>query len=277
MYPAFEGGAIGVNVRYDEAVELAAHFGFEGICLNVSYLMETGPETVVQMLYERGLQSAGWGLPVSLTAPSAEFRAQLGKLAQVADCCARAGDQRCFTWLTSGSNEMAYDEMFDFVCGRVAQVARVLKESDIRLGLEFLGPKTIRARFRHEFIYTMDGMLDLCRAVRTGNVGLLVDSWHLYTSGGRMEDVLKLADRDIVCVHINDAPAGIPLDQQVDNVRCLPGETGVIDVRRFLQCLQEAAYTGPVIVEPFSQRVRQMKPEEAIRATKAALESVRPG
>jgi sugar phosphate isomerase/epimerase len=277
MYRAFEGGAIGVKAPYDEAVELAAHFGFEGICLNVGYLMETGPETVVQMLDERGLQSAGWGLPVSLLAPAADFKAQLAKLPEVADRCARAGDQRCFTWVLSGSNEMAYDEMFDFVCGRAAQVARILRENDVRLGLEFLGPKTIRARFKHEFIYTMDAMLDLCRAVGTGNVGLLLDSWHLYTGGGRMGDVRKLADADVVAVHINDAPAGIPLDQLVDNARCLPGETDVIDVRRFLQGLREIGYTGPVIVEPFSERVRQMKPEEAIRATKAAMDSVWPG
>lgn len=276
MYRAFEGGAIGVNVGYEEAVELAAHFGFEGICLNVNYAMENGPETIVQMLYERGLQSAGWGLPVSLFAPEQDFKARLSKLPDIADCCARTSDLRCSTWVLPGSNEMPYDEMFDFLCGRVARVARVLKESDVRLGLEFIGPKTIRARLKHEFIYTMGGMLEFCQAVGTGNVGLLLDSWHLYTSGGAMDDVLKLTDRDVVQVHINDAPAGIALDQQVDNVRRLPGETGVIDARRFLWCLQKIGYTGPVMAEPFSDRVRQMKPHDAIHATKEALDSVWP-
>jgi sugar phosphate isomerase/epimerase len=276
MYKAFEGGAIGVSVSYDEAVELAAHYGFEGLYLNVGYLTENGPETVVQMLYERGLQSAGWGLPVSLMAPAADFKAQLAKLPEIADRCARAGDQRCSTWILSGSNDMQYDEMFDFLSGRIAQVARILKESDVRLGLEFLGPKTIRDKFRHAFIYTMDGMLELCEAVGTGNVGLLLDAWHLYTGGGGMEDVLKLTDHNVVNVHINDAPAGVPLEKQVDNVRCLPGETGVMDVRRFLECLQQIGYTGPVMAEPFSERVRKMKREDAIRATKDAIDSVWP-
>lgn len=276
MFRAFEGGAIGVKVSYEEAVELAAHYGFEGIYLNTGYLAENGPETVVQMLYERGLQSAGWGLPVSLMAPAADFKAQVAKLPETADRCARAGDLRCSTWVLSGSNEMTHDEMFDFLCERVAQVARVLNYNGIRLGLEFLGPKTIRDKFKHEFIYTMDGMLGFCKAVGTGNVGLLLDAWHLYTGGGSMEDVLRLTDREVVNVHINDAPAGVALDKQVDNVRCLPGETGVMDVRRFLECLKQIGYTGPVMAEPFSERVRQMPREDAIRATKKAIDSVWP-
>jgi sugar phosphate isomerase/epimerase len=229
------------------------------------------------MLYERGLQSAGWGLPVPLMAPQADFRARLAKLPEIADRCSRAGDLRCSTWVLSGSNEMTYDEMFDFLCERVAQVARVLNYNGVRLGLEFLGPKTIRNKFKHEFIYTMDGMLKLCEAVGTGNVGLLLDAWHLYTGGGNVEDVLKLTDRNVVNVHINDAPAGVALEAQVDNVRCLPGETGVTDVRRFLECLKQIGYTGPVMAEPFSDRVRKMKPDEAIRATKRAIDSVWPG
>jgi len=80
----------------------------------------------------------------------------------------------------------------------------------------------------------------------------------------------------VVNVHINDAPAGVPLEKQVDNVRCLPGETGVMDVRRFLECLQQIGYTGPVMAEPFSERVRKMKREDAIRATKDAIDGVWP-
>ena len=115
--------------------------------------------------------------------------------------------------------------MFDFLVERLAPVCHVLKENDVRLGLEFIGPATARAGKRYEFIYTMDGMLEVCRAVGTGNVGLIVDSWHLYTSGGQMDDVLDLTDEEVVGVHINDAPAGVALDAQVDNVRRLPGET----------------------------------------------------
>jgi sugar phosphate isomerase/epimerase len=57
-------------------------------------------------------------------------------------------------------------------------------------------------------------------------------------------------------------------------VRTLPGETGVIDIAGFLQALRKIGYEGPVMVEPFSERVRQLPPEEACAATAAALNKV---
>jgi sugar phosphate isomerase/epimerase len=276
MYQAFAGGPIGVRVGFEESVELAAHFGFRGVYLDTGYVVQAGPEAVVQMFEERGLEPAGWGLPVRLFGTEAEFREGVSALPAIARACAQAGALRTSTWVLSGSDEMTYDQMYAFLKGRLAQIGRILKDNDVRLGLEFIGPKTSRDRRKHQFIYTMDAMLDLCADVGTGNLGLLLDAWHLYTGGGEMDDVLRLTDEQIVNVHINDAPAGIPRDEQKDGVRCLPGETGVINLRRFLECLVQIGYTGPVMAEPFSDRVRQMPKEEAIRATKEAMDSVWP-
>jgi sugar phosphate isomerase/epimerase len=78
----------------------------------------------------------------------------------------------------------------------------------------------------------------------------------------------------VVDVHVNDAPEGVPVDEQMDNVRDLPGATGVIDIGAFLGALEEMGYEGPVMIEPFSQRLRQMEREEAVAATAAALGKV---
>ena len=59
-------------------------------------------------------------------------------------------------------------------------------------------------------------------------------------------------------VHVNDAPAGIAWDEQIDTVRTLPMETGVIDLAGFMQALQEMGYDGPVMPEPFSQRISDL-------------------
>jgi sugar phosphate isomerase/epimerase len=276
MYRVFAGGPIGVSANYEESVELAAHHGFDGVVLNAGYAQQNGPETVVQMLEERNLKSGGWGLPVTLLGSDEDFEKQLEALPGVAEVCARTGDLRTSTWVSPASDEKPFDELFELLHGRVERVATVLKEYDVRLGLEFIGPKTSRDGKKHEFIHTMDGMLELCRAVGTGNVGLLLDAWHLYTSHGSNDDVLSLADDDVVNVHINDAPAGIEIDEQKDNVRCMPGETGVIGIPHFLANLKEIGYTGPVMVEPFSQRVRDMADEDAIRELKDCFNKVWP-
>jgi sugar phosphate isomerase/epimerase len=67
----------------------------------------------------------------------------------------------------------------------------------------------------------------------------------------------------VVYVHVNDAPAGVPVDEQVDNVRALPGETGVIDIAGFLQALQAIGYDGPVVPEPFKQELNTLPSDEA--------------
>ena len=96
--------------------------------------------------------------------------------------------------------------------------------------------------------------LGLAAAIGTGNVGLLFDVWHWYTSHATFDDVRKLGKDDVVYVHVNDAPAGIERDDQQDLVRCLPGETGVIPVPELLQILKQIGYDGPVVPEPLSEK-----------------------
>ena len=89
---------------------------------------------------------------------------------------------------------------------------------------------------------------------------------------GKLADEMAASDPR-VHVHVNDAP-DIPVNDQVDNLRCLPGATGVIDIATFLGTLKEIDYSGPVMVEPFSQEIRAMDNDGACAATKAALDKV---
>src|SRR4030042_2956629 len=89
-------------------------------------------------------------------------------------------------------------------------------------------------RSRFAFISTHIEMMELVEAIGTCNVGLLLDSWHWYTSHGTVDELLKLSNNDIVHVHVNDAPASIDIDKQVDNRRALPATTGVIDLKGFI-------------------------------------------
>ena len=142
-------------------------------------------------------------------------------------------------------------------------------------GIEFIGPKTLRAGHRYDFISTMDGLLDLARAIGTGNVGLLLDAYHLYTSGGSIDDLDGISAADVVRVHVNDAIAGVPRDEQQDQVRDLPMAQGVIDLPAFLRKLDRLGYDGPVTVEPFNKRLNELAardPEAAARETAASLD-----
>ncbi|MEN6549773.1 MAG: sugar phosphate isomerase/epimerase, partial [Armatimonadia bacterium] len=127
---------------------------------------------------------------------------------------------------------------------------------------------------KFEFIHTMEQMLELCSCLGQ-NAGLLLDAWHWYTSGGTLAQLKKLTNENVVYVHINDAPPDIALDDQVDSVRALPGETGVINLTGFLQVLRDIGYDGPVTPEPFSARLNAMEDKsEAVKLAGKMLKQV---
>jgi sugar phosphate isomerase/epimerase len=117
-------------------------------------------------------------------------------------------------------------------------------------------------------------MMKLAHDIGTGNVGLLLDAWHLFTSGGTLQDLDKITADDIVTVHVNDAPAGIPFDELADTVRCLPLETGVLDLVGFMRKLENLGYDGPVTTEPFNQRINTLAVEDPAAAARAVSEAM---
>lgn len=277
MFKNLSAGAIGIRgASLSETIRLARLGGFEGVDFSVAeaaqLAAEHGVEHVKEMFRSAGIRPGSWSLPVSWRGDEEELQAGLRELPRLAALGVQIGCNRTATWMLSWSDDRPYDENFAWHVRRYRAIAEILRDHGCRFGIEFLGPKTLRQGKKHEFIHTMDGLLDLAKAIGTGNVGLLLDAWHLYTSGGSATDVRRLTNDDVVTVHVNDAPAGVPVDEQIDNVRCLPMETGVVDLPGFLSALAAIGYDGPVTPEPFSKRVNSLPPEEAV---KEAGESMR--
>jgi sugar phosphate isomerase/epimerase len=278
MFKNLNTGAIGVKATLAEQLDFARRHGFAGIDFSIveaqTLADAQGVDAVKTLFTNSGVKPGSWGLPVDYRKDEATWRSGLAALPKHAALAAELGCFRTATWILPGDDEMNFWEYFAFHVDRLRPAAQILKEHGHRFGMEFIGPKTMRDARKHLFVYTLDGMLALGAAIGTGNMGLLLDAWHLYTSHGSTDDVRKLAATDIVSVHVNDAPAGIPVDQQIDQVRTLPGETGVLDIADFLHALSEIGYDGPVTSEPFSQRVRDLPPEQAVAETAAAMDKI---
>ncbi len=102
----------------------------------------------------------------------------------------------------------------------------------------------------------------------------MLDSWHWWTAGETGDDVRSLRNEQVVAVDLNDAPAGVPLEEQKDGQRELPGATGVIPIPDFVQALVHIGYDGPARAEPFNDALDALDDDEACARTIAALRKV---
>jgi sugar phosphate isomerase/epimerase len=267
-------GNIGVSAKQPEAIELAIKFGFESVGADAQFLCALSAEDLAQLqsgMKSKGLVFGAANLPVEFRRDEAKFRDSVSQLPRIAAGLQRAGVFRICTWLTPSDGQLTYIQNFRQHAARLREVAKILKEHDVRLGLEYVGPRTAWASRRYPFIHTMAEMQDLIGEINTGNVGLLLDSWHWYNAGDSADDILQLKGADVIAVDLNDAPAGIAKDQQVDNRRELPCATGVIDLKAFLNATNQIGYDGPVRAEPFNQALNRMNKDEACAVTAAAL------
>ena len=267
-------GCIGVSANQREAIDLAVRHGFESVEAQGGYLATLSDEQMAELaayMKSKGIVFGAAGLPVEFRKDDSAFAADMKKLPAFAAGLKKAGVTRVSTWVMSFDGKLTYIQNFRQHAQRLREVAKTLNESGVRLGLEYLGPKTMWASQRYTFIHSMAEMKDLLSEIGTGNVGFLLDSWHWYNAEDTEADILSLKAEQVVAVDLNDAPADIPKAQQVDSRRELPCATGVIDVGAFLNALNKIGYDGPVRVEPFNEPLRKMPKEEACAATAAAL------
>ncbi len=280
MYPNLGVGAIGHKATLTEAIDIAQKFGFQGVDFSIGEAQTLaegqGVGYVRDLFVAKGIKPAVMGFPVEFRKDERTWREGLAALPAQAKLAQQLGCERSATWIPPGNNDRNFAENFKFHVERIGPAAAILADHGISLGLEFIGPKTLRKTFAHPFVHTIDGMLALGAAMGSGNVGLLLDIYHLYTSHGSIDQVRELKASQVVVVHINDAPAGISVDEQMDLVRAMPGETGVLEIAPFLAALQEIEYDGPVTVEPFSKALREMAVADAVAATAASVHKVWP-
>jgi sugar phosphate isomerase/epimerase len=277
MLKGLSPGAVGVHLSsLEERVSAARDFGFESVEIDpyeIARRMKSDGADAIRRTFDE-IVPAGWGLTVEWRQDDETFQKGLAELDELAKAACSIGCTRCSTWVLSGSDVRNTDENVRFHVERFKPIADTLAKYGGRLGLEFIGPTTLRNSFKYPFIYEMDGMLDLAGQIGP-NVGLLLDAWHWYTSGGTVEDLDRLNESDVVYVHVNDAPKDVLLEEHIDNVRCLPGETGVIPIAPFLQALATIDYQGSIVAEPFKRELADLPSDaDRLRVVSESLDKI---
>lgn len=275
MTIALTPGSIGVTAKSQREINaLAGRHRFESVEPRGEELAAASREQLAEIVADLKAKRLAWaaaGLPVDFRKDDAAFRDGLAKLPRIAAGLQRAGVSRVGTWLSPSHDQLTYRQNFQQHATRLRDVAGVLKDHGLRLGLEYVGTQLLLVGKRYPFVHTMAEARELIAEIGTGNVGLVLDTWHWWTAGDTEADLLSLKNGDIVSVDLNDAPKGIAKEQQKDNERELPASTGVIDTATFVTALARVGYDGPVRAEPFNKALNALDNDAACAAVSAAL------
>lgn len=260
MFLALNSVLLNGRVKWPEFARLAARTGFPGTDVMLAAAMADGVDATNSLLNGLHVRPAVIDFPVEFRKDDAAFEASLGKLDAAASFAAAIHCPRMITYIMPSSDTPAA-QLRETYKQRFTKSAQILARHNVRLGLEFLGPLELRKKFKYEFIWRMNDMLQFAKECGE-NVGLLLDSWHWHWAGATTQDIVAAGRERIVHVHFNDAPNVQP-DQAHDNQRLLPGE-GIINLVGFLRALHQIGYRDALSVEVFG-RMNDKTPEEAAR------------
>jgi len=281
MFANLSPGAVGIRgLTLQQTIDLAKQTGFTGIDPSLDELSTLpDPATAAQALQQAGLRWGGFNLPVEFRKDNATYQSGMETLRKLAPIARKIGCSRAITWILPGTSDLDYRANFAQHVARLQPAAAILADNGVRLGLEFIGTKTLRDRYQHPFIHRIDQLLELADAIAPAAsqpmTGVLLDAFHWYTSKSTAADITNLLPNSrIVYVHINDARPGGP-DAQQDNQRALPGDTAIIDLKGFMAALKAVNYQGPVAAEPFLNELSQQPPADtAARVAQSVLKTL---
>jgi sugar phosphate isomerase/epimerase len=270
-------GSIGHVLSFPESCRMAEKYGFEAVNADRTFVREQGPLSAAGLMKQHNVQPGAFAFSAAFNAcyTDAEFEQSLINFEKDLEACREAGFKCCVGYVQPSSDTLDYYEHFALLSQRLKHIKPLLEAYDVRLGLEFIGPTTMRVQRKFDFIHTMDGLRSLIAAASAQNcVGFKLDALHWYTSGAGLLNIEKLSPEEVVYVELNDGLKGdydrfsLPEFQ-----RELPSVTGTINLVGMLEKLDAMGFQGPVVVEPWNATLREMSSEEAVKKVKLALDS----
>ena len=260
-------GAVTRGVGGADKIRLAAKIGFGGVDWDLGPAKTAGLEATRALFAETKIIPTIVSLPMARPFPfggeDAAFAEALKPLADDAAFTSAVGCRKMMLVLPA-STTTPKAEQRKLAVDRLSAISAVLAKSDIRLGLEFLGPLYFRTGRAggppaEPFIWNMPDAVALAKDTGA-NMGVVLDVWHWHHSGSSIADIVNAGESRIVQVHVSDAKQTPPEDVR-DNQRLMPGE-GIIDLTGFFQALKKVGYAGGVSPEPLGRVPNEMSPEE---------------
>ncbi|WP_099361202.1 sugar phosphate isomerase/epimerase family protein [Fredinandcohnia onubensis] len=275
MLKGLSTAGIGKVSGLKEHIHLASINGFHAVETTIHELREfvetQGLRQAQEYLKEKNVIIGALQLPVEWRMDDARFKEGLKELVETAELASKFDCKTFFTYFMPSTDREIAPYLLE-LSKRIQLMGRLIREYDMNLALEYVGPHHLRHKWKNVFIYDAKTTLQWLDLVGESNVGIVLDSFHWYTSQESIEDILAIETSRIKYVHLNDARP-IPVEDVLDNDRVFPGE-GAIDLEGFLKALDEINYTGLVTQEILTIEELEESCEELAKKSGEAFSNV---
>lgn len=278
MYKNLSAEGLGISGRQTELIELSLTYDFRGLDLDIIDLIKRsqvqGVEQACRFLSSAQVRVGGFELPVRYLADEATYKADLAQLEVAMQIATHLGGHGCYTLIQPGSDEHPYHENFELHRQRLSEVAGLLEQHNLQLGLGLLAASDERKDKRFEFISQADALLTLIKTIGAKNVGILYDTWNWRIGGGTLDQIRELGAERIVAVRIADAPADVDPATATETDRLLPTEGGAVDLPAVMTLLGELGYEGPISMFAHRSHYAGRTREAVVQEARTALDDL---
>lgn len=127
--------------------------------------------------------------------------------------------------------------------GILKEFGKIALKKGIKLSFEFLA-------FSNCSVNKLNDAIEIVESTDLDNIGITVDSFHLFVGNSNVEDIRRLDRKKLYIVHINDIPK-IKDRKPKDSDRIMPGD-GVLPLKSLLSELKSIGYNGVISIELFN-------------------------
>ncbi len=142
------------------------------------------------------------------------------------------------------------------------ELGQIAERHGVSLAFEFLGQPRCS-------VQTLDQAAGIVNRLGRANVGLVLDSFHFYAGGSRLESIDALDPQKLFIFHINDAE-DLPREELEDRHRLLPG-LGILPLKEIVAALARIGYDRVASVEIFRPEYWERDPHELAHAARLAV------
>ncbi|GAB4546673.1 MAG: hypothetical protein Kow0063_41180 [Anaerolineae bacterium] len=163
-----------------------------------------------------------------------------------------------------GLRHLPWPEMRQAFAALLRDLADIAAPFGVRLALEPVAFAPLK---------TIAQALEVIDAAERDNIGLNIDTFHIWASDTPWEEVARLDARQIVVVHLSDATPRRGEEWSDSDRGVFPGE-GVIPLREGIAAIRNTGYDGAWAIEMISAYYWEWDPFDVAREAKARAEAL---